>query len=90
MASYIVNIKISAQKEIRKLPSKDLRGKVADIINVLEYNPFPEESKKIKGSNNVYRIRCGVYGVVYAVYKKELLVLVIRVQHKKVVQKSLK
>ena len=89
MVSYKVKIKTSAQKEIRKLPNKDVRAKVVDIIDALEYNPFPEESKKIKGSNNIYRIRYGVYRVVYAVYKNELLVLVVRVQHRKEVYRNL-
>ncbi len=89
MASYRVKIKSSAQKEIRKLPSKELRDKVVDIINSLYVNPLPEESKKIKGSNNIYRIRQGTYRIVYQIYKNELLVLVIRVRHRKDVYKDL-
>ncbi len=89
MVSYRVKIKISAQKEIRKLPSKGLRDKVVDIINSLYVNPLPEESKKIKGSNNIYRIRQGTYRIVYQVYKNELFVLVIRVRHRRDVYKDL-
>lgn len=83
MASYSVKIKNSAQKEIRKLPNEELRGKVVSIINGLYMNPMPDESKKIKGSNNIYRIRQGTYRVVYQIYKNELLILVIRVRHRK-------
>ena len=89
MALYRVEITSSAQKEIRKLPSKGLRDKVVDIINSLYVNPLPEESKKIKGSNNIYRIRQGTYRIVYQIYKNELLVLVIRVRHRRDVYKDL-
>lgn len=89
MASYSVKIKNSAQKEIRKLPNKELRDKVVSIINGLYMNPVPDESKKIKGSNNIYRIRQGTYRVVYQIYKNELLILVIRVRHRKDAYKSL-
>ena len=83
MASYRVKIKSSAQKEIRKLPGKELRDKVVDIINSLYTNPLPDESKKIKGSKNIYRIRQGTYRVVYQIYKDQLLIIIIRVRHRK-------
>lgn len=89
MASYRVKIKNSAQKEIRKLPSKELRDKVVDIINNLYADPLPEESKKIKGSKNIYRIRQGTYRIVYQLYKRELLIMVIRVRHRKDAYKRL-
>lgn len=89
MASYKVKIKNSAQKEIRKLPSKELRSKLIGIINGLCANPIPNDAKKIKGTKNIYRIRRGVYRVVYQLYKDELIVVVIRVRHRKDVYKGL-
>lgn len=89
MASYKVEIKNSAQKEIRKLPNKELRSRVIGIIEGLYTNPIPEDAKKIKGSNNIYRIRQGVYRVVYQLYKDKLIVVVIRVRHRKDVYKGL-
>jgi mRNA interferase RelE/StbE len=83
MASYNVKIKNTAQKEIRKLPSKELRAKVVSVIENLYKKPIPYEAKKIKGSNNIYRIRQGTYRIVYQIYKKELLIMVIRVRHRK-------
>jgi mRNA interferase RelE/StbE len=88
MASYRVEIKKSAQKEIRKLP-KEIRQKVVAIINGLYRQPLPAESKKIKGSNEVYRIRQGTYRIVYQVYKDRLVVIVVRVQHRKGVYRGL-
>ena len=89
MASYNVKIKGSAQKEIRKLSNKNLRNKLISIINELYINPVPDEAKKIKGSNNIYRIRQGTYRIVYQIYKNDLLVIVIRVRHRKDAYKGL-
>ncbi len=88
MAYYKVEIKNSAQKEIRKLPNKVLRDKIVDIIDSLYNNPLPDDAKKIKGSSNVYRIRQGTYRIVYQVYKSELIIIVIRVHHRKVAYKG--
>lgn len=89
MVSYKVKVKNSAQKEIRKLPSKELRNKVVSIINGLYATPLPDEAKKIKGSKNIYRIRQGTYRIVYQIYKNELLIMVIRVRHRKDAYKGL-
>ena len=80
MAFYKVEIKNSAQKEIRKLPNKELRNKIVSIIDSLYENPTPDSAKKIKGSKNMYRIRQGSYRIVYQIYKNELHILVIRVR----------
>lgn len=83
MAYYKVKVKNSAQKEIRTLASRELRNKIVDIIDGLYTNPTPDDAKKIKGSSNVYRIRQGNYRIVYQVYESELIVIVIRVRHRK-------
>jgi len=88
MASYKIEIKKSAQKEIRKL-SRDIRERVVGIIDGLYKNPIPADSKKIKGSQNVYRIRQGTYRIVYIVYKNELTIIIVRVRHRKETHKDL-
>ena len=88
MASYKIEIKKSAQKEIRKLP-RNIREKVVGIINRLYDDPVPAEAQKIKGSDNIYRIRQGNYRIVYRLYKNELLIIIIRVRHRKDVYQAL-
>ena len=88
MDSYNVKIKSSAQKEIRKLPT-DILKKIVATIDDLHTNPLPSDAEKIKGSKSTYRIRIGVYRIVYDVYKKELQILVIRVRHRKNVYKNI-
>jgi len=41
------------------------------------------EEPKLKGTVNTFRIRAGEYRAVYEVHDKEVMVLVIRVRHRK-------
>jgi mRNA interferase RelE/StbE len=88
MASYKVEIKKSAQKEIRKLP-KGIREKVVEKIDKLAADPLPSDTEKIKGLESAYRIRQGSYRIVYYVFKSVLLVSVIRVRDRKEVYRDL-
>lgn len=89
MASYKIEINKSAKKEIRKLPSKELRSKIISIITGLYSNPIPEDAKKIKGSSDIYRIRQGPYRIVYQLRKEKLIIMVIRVRHRRDVYRGL-
>ena len=82
MASYSLRIKKSAQKEIRKLPS-DYRSKVVQRIDALKHNPLPRSAEKIKGIDNVYRFRQGIYRIIYSIDNNQLIILVIKVSHRK-------
>lgn len=88
MASYKIEIKKSAQEEIRKLP-KGIRKKVVNKIDKLALNPLPSDKEKIKGLENAYRIRQGNYRIVYLVFKNSLLVSVVRVRDRKEVYRDL-
>jgi mRNA interferase RelE/StbE len=89
MASYRLEIRKSAQKEIRSLSNNQLRNRIVSVIEDLRQIPIPEDAKKIKGSKNIYRITQGAYRIVYAINKNELVILVIRVRHRKDVYKNL-
>lgn len=65
-----------------KLPRQEaIRIKVA--IDRLIENPRPAGCKKIKGSENSYRIRIGSYRVVYLIVDSLLIVTIIRIAHRK-------
>jgi mRNA interferase RelE/StbE len=88
MASYKIEIKKSAQKEIRKLP-KDIREKVVNKIDKLALEPLPTDTEKIKGLKNAYRLRQGNYRILYYVFRNSLLVSVVRVRDRKEVYRNL-
>lgn len=90
MASYRVELTKSAKKEFDSLPTK-LQGKVVEALKFLSENPFSEllRIKKLKGAPSLYRIRIGDYRIVYEVRNEVLLVLVIKIGHRKDVYRHL-
>ena len=79
---YIVIIKESAQKQIAKLP-REYQDKVKRVILGLQDAPRPYGYKKLTGTVNIYRIRVGVYRIVYEIVSGQLLVYIFDVDHRK-------
>jgi len=82
MASYSIEWKASAVKELRKIPGHLLVGILAQV-EFLRDSPRPDGVKKLKGSEHTYRIRVGEYRIIYAIYDKKLLVEIVRVRNRK-------
>ena len=81
MANYKLLIKPSAVKELEALPAKDRRRLVARLQR-LSSDPRPPGSEKLSG-HDLYRIRQGNYRVLYSVEDLALVVLVIKVGHRR-------
>lgn len=79
---YSLQYRRSVDKELRKLPA-NIRKLVVHKIQMLANNPWPTGSSKIKGSRDLFRIRHGVYRVVYQVKSDVLVVVVVRVRHRR-------
>jgi len=85
MAKYRVEIKKSAVKEIKKLPKQYLKHVLSKIAALAE-NPRPEGCIKLTNDNK-YRIRVGNYRVLYQIYDELIVVVVVKVAHRKNVYK---
>jgi len=81
MAKYKIEIKKSAAKEIKKLPSQDLK-KVLVKIAALSENPRPHDSVKLTVEEK-YRIRYGDYRILYSIEEAALVVYVVNVAHRR-------
>ena len=79
---YIVIVQQTAQKQIAKLPLL-FQKRVEKIVLGLQTNPRPNGYKKLKGYDNIYRIRFGTYRIVYSIIDKELVVYIFDVDHRK-------
>lgn len=78
---YTVEYRRAALRELGRLPLKQ-REKVVDRIDALEMNPRPRGSK-LTGYVDLYRIRSGVYRVVYQLSDDPPLVTIARVRHRR-------
>ncbi len=81
MANYKVFIKPSAVKELKKVPKKEL-GKIAVKIEALSEDPYPIGCEKLAGQNS-YRIRHGSYRIIYTIEDDKLIVIVIKIGHRR-------
>ena len=81
MASYKVFIKPSAVKEIESLPKKD-RSRVIQKIKGLATDPRPPGCEKLTGKDK-YRIRQGNYRIAYSITDTQLIIIVVKVGHRR-------
>lgn len=70
---YRIILKKKAKKFIDKLPKNEKIRVVAAIENL----PNGEDIKKLKGHNDLLRLRVGDYRIIYTVDNGELIIIVI-------------
>ena len=79
---YRVSFMPAGKRSFDKLP-KAVRKKILPRIEALSVNPRPPGVKKLEGSEDFFRLRIGQYRVVYQIQNNMLLVLVVRVRHRR-------
>lgn len=86
--SYSIEYKKSVEKELRKLPSTQLKN-IITKISALARNPRPTGSVKLRGASNLFRIRFADYRIIYQVHDDKLIVLVVKVGHRREIYRDL-
>ena len=81
MASYSVEIKRSAAKELADLSKAD-RSRVITRIRALARDPRPVGSEKLSGQER-YRIRQGDYRILYEIHDLVVIVMVVKIGHRR-------
>ena len=80
--AYRIEFKPAAVRELAALDQRD-RVRVAKRIDSLAANPRRRGAEKLKGADDIWRVRAGDYRIVYAIQDAVLLVLVVRVGHRR-------
>jgi mRNA interferase RelE/StbE len=78
---YQVQLTKRAEKNLLKADRRYLEN-LRDHINKLRKNPYPHGCKKLEGSENEYRLRVGIYRILYVVQNEILLITVIDVDNR--------
>jgi len=86
MASYKLSFKQSVAKDLRRIPKDDV-ARILKRIDMLAENPRPPGSEKLSGQER-YRVRQGVYRIIYEIVDGALLVTVVKVGHRREVYQS--
>ena len=80
--TYQVFVKPSPAKVIRKLDRTTQRRMIRLLERLADF-PRPEGVVKMQGDDNLWRARIGDYRVIYEIHDDRLVVLVLRVGHRR-------
>lgn len=80
MAKFKIEIKKSAAKEIKKLPPVYLKRIILKIGKLAD-DPRPNYCIKLTNQEK-YRIRVGIYRILYEIIENKLTVIVVKVGHR--------
>lgn len=80
--AYRVELLPAAVRDIEALAAP-VRERIAARIDALAAAPRPHGAEKLSGHDKRWRIRVGDYRVIYEVHDQRVLVLVVRVGHRR-------
>ena len=81
MARYELRLKASVAKDLRGLPKADVKRLLKRMQDLCD-DPRPSGCEKLSGQPH-YRVRQGVYRIVYGVDDALIVVEVVRVGHRR-------
>ena len=80
MAKYSIRFKRSVAKDLRNIPNADVK-RILSRINDLTVNPRGIGCVKLSSLER-YRVKQGLYRIIYEIKDEELVVHVIKVGHR--------
>ena len=86
MAKYSLRFKKSVAKDLRNIPKKDIQ-RILKCLEFLCIDPRSVGCIKLSGQER-YRVRQGVYRIIYEIQETELIIMVVKVAHRSVVYKN--
>jgi len=86
MEKFEVLFKQSVAKDLRQIPSKDIT-RILKRIDTLKVEPRPPGAEKLFGQDK-YRIRQGVYRIIYEIRDDKLIVVVVKTGHRRDVYRA--
>ena len=77
MGRFEVIFKQSVAKDLRPIPKKEV-ARILKRIDALKVTPRPPGVEKLSGQE-LYRIRQGVYRILYEIKNDELIIIVVKI-----------
>jgi mRNA interferase RelE/StbE len=84
---YSIEFLRTALKELAKLPA-EIQQRIAAKIDELKENPYLPGVKALKNGEGRLRLRVGDYRVIYRVEADRLVIIIIKVGHRKNIYKK--
>jgi mRNA interferase RelE/StbE len=80
--TYRVTLAPSAARQLRKF-DPDVRRRLQAAVELLAIDPRPPAATRLVGGSGEWRVRTGNYRIVYEINDNELVVLVLRMGHRR-------
>jgi mRNA interferase RelE/StbE len=80
MARYELVFKKSVTKDLRGLPKQDVQRILSRIVD-LQNDPRPPNCEKLSDRER-YRVRQGIYRILYEIDDERVVILVVKVAHR--------
>ena len=80
--TYRVEFAPLARRQVKKLAG-EIQKRIIARIEELASNPRPYDVRKLVAEENLYRVRVGEYRAVYQIRDRELIVLIVKVGHRR-------
>ena len=81
-APYRIEFTTAAVRELSRLP-KEVQNRLRVKIDALALEPRPSGVQKMAGRERRYRLRVGDYRVIYEIQDRVLVVVIIRIGHRR-------
>ncbi len=85
--TYLVKIAPTAERQLHKFDPQ-IRRRVQAAIDLLGENPRPPKATQLVGGAGEWRVRTGDYRIIYEIHDTYLVVLVLKVGHRRDVYES--
>src|SRR5947199_8516090 len=85
--TYRVSLAPAAARQLRKFDAH-ARRRIQATLDLLAEEPRPPAATRLVGGAGEWRVRTGDYRIVYEIHNDELLVLVLRLGHRRHVYKA--
>ncbi len=85
---YSVEFRPAVLRSLKKYPKKDLHRIKKRIDDLAQNLPDPAFTK-MKGSNDFHKVRVGDYRIIYEIHSDILVILVVKIGHRKDIYRQL-
>jgi len=86
--TYSIEFRPAVLKRLKRFPKKDL-VRIKKKIEEFGQNLPEPNTTKMKGNNSFHKIRTGDYRIIYEIHDDRVVILIVKVGHRKDVYKGL-
>lgn len=85
---YTVEFRPSVLKSVKRFPRREL-VRIKKKIDELSVDLPDPATTKMKGGNSFHKVRSGDYRIIYEIHDDKLVILIVKIGHRKDIYKKL-